>query len=79
MPVFSKDKDAVFRTVPILLQMFVLTGSNSFTNDEVLPGVNWLYSWESESGMTTQKLHGLISIGLTGIMVCATSAKSADE
>jgi len=30
----------------ILPQMFVPTGNDAFTNDEVLPGVNWLYSWE---------------------------------
>jgi hypothetical protein len=30
----------------ILPQMFVPSGSQEFTNDEVLPGVNWLYSWE---------------------------------
>ena len=77
--IFSNDKDAVCRTIPILLQMFVPTGSNSFTNDEVFSGVNWLYSWEFESGMTTEKFHGLISIGLMAIMVHATSAKADDE
>lgn len=30
----------------ILPQMFVPTGDGSFTNDEWLPGVNWLYSWD---------------------------------
>jgi hypothetical protein len=27
-------------------QMFVPVGSSSFTADEVLPGVNWLYGWD---------------------------------
>jgi hypothetical protein len=27
-------------------QMFVPTGSSAFTSDEVLPGLNWLYSWD---------------------------------
>lgn len=30
----------------LIPQMFVPTGSSAFTNDEVLPGVNWLYSWD---------------------------------
>lgn len=30
----------------VIPQMFVPTGDSDFTNDEVLPGVNWLYAWE---------------------------------
>lgn len=30
----------------ILPQMFVPTGSDAFTSDEVLPGLNWLYAWD---------------------------------
>jgi hypothetical protein len=30
----------------LIPQMFVPTGADVFTADEVLPGVNWVYSWE---------------------------------
>ena len=30
----------------LIPQMTVPTGSSDLTNDEVLPGVNWVYSWE---------------------------------
>lgn len=30
----------------IMPQMLVPTGSSSFTNDELLPGVNWLWGWD---------------------------------
>lgn len=30
----------------LIPQMTVPTGSNAFTNDEVLAGVNWIYAWE---------------------------------
>ncbi len=30
----------------IMPQMLVPTGSSALTNDEVLPGVNWLWSWD---------------------------------
>jgi hypothetical protein len=30
----------------LLPQMFVPTGSDAFTSDEVLPGLNWLYAWD---------------------------------
>ena len=30
----------------ILPQMFVPIGSDAFTSDEVLPGLNWLYAWD---------------------------------
>ena len=39
-------QSGVLPKMAILPQMFVPTGNSSFTNDEVLPGVNWLYSWE---------------------------------
>ena len=26
--------------------MLVPTGSSAFTNDHVLPGLNWIYAWE---------------------------------
>lgn len=40
------EQSGILPEMVILPQMFVPTGNNSFTNDEVLPGVNWLYSWE---------------------------------
>ena len=40
------EQSGILPEMAILPQMFVPTGSSSFTNDEVLPGVNWLYSWE---------------------------------
>lgn len=30
----------------LIPQMLVPSGSKEFTNDEVLPGLNWVYSWE---------------------------------
>jgi hypothetical protein len=30
----------------LIPQMFVPVGSSSFTADEILPGLNWLYSWD---------------------------------
>lgn len=30
----------------IIPQIFVPVGSDAFTNDEVLPGLNWVYSWD---------------------------------
>ena len=37
----------------IIPQMTVPTGSSAFTNDEVLPGVNWVYSWEISERIAT--------------------------
>jgi hypothetical protein len=34
-------------------QMFVPTGSTAFTNDEVLPGANWIYAWEINDCIST--------------------------
>lgn len=34
-------------------QMTVATGSNAFTNNETLPGGNWLYSWEINDYIVT--------------------------
>jgi hypothetical protein len=37
----------------LIPQMFVPTGSNAFSNDQVLPGVNWIYSWEINDFIST--------------------------
>ncbi len=34
-------------------QMTVPTGSNSFTNDKTLPGLNWLYGWDINDFFST--------------------------
>lgn len=38
-------QEGILPEMAILPQMTVPSGSSAFTNDEVLPGVNWLYSW----------------------------------
>lgn len=37
----------------LIPQMTVPTGSSAFTNDEVLPGVNWIYGWELTESLST--------------------------
>lgn len=37
----------------LIPQMTVPTGSNLFTADEVLPGVNWIYGWEVNDFIST--------------------------
>ena len=39
-------QDGLLPEMAILPQMTVPTGSNAFTNESALPGVNWLYSWD---------------------------------
>lgn len=39
-------QDGILPEMAILPQMTIPSGSTAFTNDETLPGVNWLYSWE---------------------------------
>ncbi len=36
----------------IVPQIFMLTGNNS-TNDEALPGLNWIYSWKINNFLST--------------------------
>lgn len=38
-------QEGILPEMAILPQMTVPAGSSAFTNDQVLPGVNWLYSW----------------------------------
>jgi hypothetical protein len=37
----------------LIPQMTVPTGSGDFTNDEVLPGANWIYDWEITEFIST--------------------------
>jgi len=37
----------------VIPQMTVPTGSPAFTDDEVLPGVNWIYGWELTERLST--------------------------
>ena len=37
----------------LIPQMTVPTGSNAYTADEVLPGVNWIYGWEVNAFIST--------------------------
>jgi hypothetical protein len=37
----------------IIPQMTIPTGSNAFTDDEVLPGVNWIYAWKINDFIST--------------------------
>ena len=39
-------QEGILPEMAILPQMTVPSGSSAYSNDEVLPGVNWLYSWE---------------------------------
>ena len=39
-------QEGILPETAIMPQMTVPTGSGDFTADEVLPGVNWLYSWD---------------------------------
>ena len=37
----------------LIPQMTIPTGSSAFTNEETLPGVNWIYSWEINDVIST--------------------------
>ena len=37
----------------LIPQMTVPTGANSFTSDDVLPGLNWIYAWEINDFIST--------------------------
>jgi hypothetical protein len=39
-------QEGILPEMAITPQMLVPSGSGAFTNDEVLPGVNWLYGWD---------------------------------
>jgi hypothetical protein len=39
-------QEGILPEMALIPQMFVPTGADAFTADEVLPGVNWIYGWE---------------------------------
>ncbi|MFQ5730316.1 MAG: transporter [Planctomycetaceae bacterium] len=45
--------DGLLPEMALIPQMTVPTGSPRFTNDEVLPGVNWIYGWEINDFIST--------------------------
>jgi len=46
-------QECILPEMALIPQMTVPTGSNAFTNDETLPGVNWIYSWEINDVLST--------------------------
>jgi hypothetical protein len=47
------EQKGVLPEMALTPQMTVPTGSNAFTADEVLPGVNWLYGWDITEWLST--------------------------
>ena len=46
-------QDGMLPEMALVPQMTVPTGGSAFTNDQVLPGVNWLYGWDVTDCLTT--------------------------
>jgi hypothetical protein len=46
-------QEGVLPEMALIPQMMVPTGSNVFSADEVLPGLNWLYGWEISDCIST--------------------------
>ncbi|MEX2285697.1 MAG: transporter [Planctomycetaceae bacterium] len=46
-------QEGVLPEMAVMPQMTVPTGSNAFTDDQVLPGVNWLYGWDISEEFAT--------------------------
>ncbi len=46
-------QDGIFPEMAIVPQMTVPTGSANFSDDVVLPGVNWLYGWDINEFVST--------------------------
>ena len=40
------SQQGILPEMALIPQMTVPTGNDAFTNDEVLPGLNWIYGWE---------------------------------
>ena len=45
-------QEGILPEMALVPQMTVPSGSSAFTNNEVLPGVNWLYSWTISDELT---------------------------
>ena len=46
-------QEGLLPEMALIPQMTVPTGSRDFTNDEVLPGLNWLYGWDLNDYVST--------------------------
>ncbi len=46
-------QDGILPEMALVPQMTVPTGGSAFTNNQVLPGVNWLYGWDVTDCLTT--------------------------
>jgi hypothetical protein len=46
-------QDGMWPEMALVPQMTVPTGGSAFTNNQVLPGVNWLYGWDITECLTT--------------------------
>jgi hypothetical protein len=46
-------QEGILPEMALIPQMFVPTGSNAFTSDQVEPGVNWIYSWDINDFFST--------------------------
>ncbi|MEX0717811.1 MAG: transporter [Planctomycetaceae bacterium] len=46
-------QEGVLPEMALIPQATLPTGSNAFTNDEMLPGVNWIYAWEINDCLST--------------------------
>lgn len=46
-------QECLLPEMAIIPQMFVPTGSRGFTNDEFLPGLNWIYAWDINDSIST--------------------------
>ncbi len=46
-------QDGMLPEMALVPQMTIPTGGSTFTNDQVLPGVNWLYGWDVTDCLTT--------------------------
>ena len=47
------EQQGILPEMAIMPQMTLPTGSRIYTNDRLLPGVNWLYSWEINEFIST--------------------------
>jgi hypothetical protein len=46
-------QEGILPEMAIVPQMTVPSGSDAFTFDDVMPGVNWLYGWDIHEGLST--------------------------
>jgi hypothetical protein len=46
-------QEGILPEMALIPQMFVPTGADAFSADQVLPGVNWIYGWELNDRIST--------------------------